>query len=71
MTPEARRESRVKAANRAVKAWWVQVPIVLGISAMAVWQRGIWVPVSLVYLNLISVWTGLESAYARRNADLD
>lgn len=62
---------RRTAARRSMFAWYAQVPIVLVLS-WAVVQRtnDPWLAASVVYLNLISVWTGIESAHARLNADL-
>lgn len=61
---------RRTAARRSMFAWYAQVPIVAFVSYATVVWAGAWVGVAVVYLNLISVWTGIESAHARLNADL-
>lgn len=67
-------ETRMRHARRSLIAWYAQIPIVLVLSAAAAWEA--WVDGTpyqaavLVYLALISVWTGIESGHARLNADL-
>lgn len=57
-------EQRKRAARISLVAWYAQVPV---LAALLVWGTDF---VLLAYLGLISVWTGVESAHARLNADL-
>lgn len=61
---------RIRWANRSRWAWYAQVPIGAWLSLEAVLAGGVWVNVLLVYVTLLSVWTGIESVHARINADL-
>ena len=57
-------EQRKRSARISLVAWYAQVPV---LAALLVWGSDF---VLLAYLGLISVWTGIESAHARLNADL-
>lgn len=63
-------EARRKHARVSLVAWFVQIPIGAALSAAAVLLAGPWSDVLLVYVTLLSVWTGIESGFARLNADL-
>lgn len=63
-------EQRRKAARWSLAAWYSQVGIGAILSALAIAVPDPWAAVLLVYVTLLSVWTGIESAHARLNADL-
>lgn len=63
-------EQRRKAARWSLRAWYAQVPVGGVLSVLAVMRPMPWAAALLVYVTLLSVWTGIESAHARLNADL-
>jgi len=63
-------KKRLRAARASKWAWYAQVPIGAGLSLAAVSLGEPWPQVLLVYVTVLSVWTGIESVHARLNADL-
>lgn len=63
-------DKRRKHSRISLVAWYCQVPVGATLSAAAVLAGPPWENVLLVYVTLLSVWTGIESAHARLNADL-
>lgn len=61
---------RQRHARVSLVTWYLQIPIGAFLSVMAVIATDPWTDVLLVYVTLLSVWTGIESAHARLNADL-
>lgn len=60
---------RQRWARYATFGWWAQVPVALGLYVASLsqpWAKSLLIP----YLIALSVETGIESAIARRNADL-
>jgi hypothetical protein len=63
-------EKRRKHARTSLVAWYAQIAPALALSGAAALLGGTWEAVLLVYVTALSVWTGIESAHARLNADL-
>lgn len=64
------KKGRQRASRIAVIGWVAQVPIALVLYWLSLsheWAKDLLIP----YLIALSVETGIESAFARRNADLD
>lgn len=61
---------RTHSARISLVAWYAQIPPALVLSALAAVVGGTWEAVLLVYVTLLSVWTGIESGHARLNSDL-
>lgn len=67
MTSAADREA---SARRSLLLWRLQYAVAAPLAAAAVLLGDPWTDVLLVYVTGLSVWTGVETAHARLNADL-
>ena len=65
---------RRHAARRSRVAWYATIPVALVLSigaAIEAFAAGTpWAAALLVFVTILSVWTGVESVQARLNADL-
>lgn len=50
--------------------WYCQILIGAALAVASILSPAAWSSVLLVYVTLLSVWAGIESAHARLNADL-
>lgn len=68
-------DQRRKASRHSLLAWYGSVPPALFLSVMAAieaWKSGEpWAAALLIFVTMVSVWTGIETAHARLNADLE